>query len=85
VSPSLTSNDVAISLALYIVVYLVMFLTGIAFMVMIVRRGVEDGGGELDEAEASRPIRAFAGATSPAPAVPAEPSAPPAPATGAPT
>ena len=77
VSPSLTGNDVAISLTLYVVVYLIMFLTGIAFMAMIVRRGVDDGSGELDEAEASRPVRAFAGAATPiaAPAGPAEPAA----------
>ena len=32
VSPSLTGSDVAISLAFYVIVYLVMFSTGIAFM-----------------------------------------------------
>jgi hypothetical protein len=64
-----------------------MFVTGIAFMATIVRRGVDEGAGELDEAEASRPVRAFAGAATPATmiAAPAEPAAPPAPATGAPT
>jgi cytochrome d ubiquinol oxidase subunit I len=80
VSPSLTGTDVAISLTLYVLVYLIMFLTGIAFMAMIVRRGLDDGAGELDEAEASRPIRAFAGAATP-PAT-AAPAPPPAPATG---
>jgi cytochrome bd ubiquinol oxidase subunit I len=83
-SPSLTGTDVAISLTLYVVVYLIMFLTGIAFMAMIVRRGLDDGAGELDEAEASRPVRAFAGAATPsttaAPTATAAP--PPAPATG---
>jgi cytochrome bd ubiquinol oxidase subunit I len=87
VSPSLTGNDVAISLSLYVIVYLIMFLTGIAFMATIVRRGVDEGAGELDEAEASRPVRAFAGAATPAtiaaPAAPMEPASPPAPATGA--
>jgi cytochrome bd ubiquinol oxidase subunit I len=87
VSPSLTGSDVAISLTLYVVVYLIMFLTGIAFMATIVRRGIDDGAGELDEAEASRPVRAFAGAATPttmaAPAGPAEPASAPAPATGA--
>jgi cytochrome d ubiquinol oxidase subunit I len=39
VSPSLTGTDVALSLAFYIVVYLVMFPTGIAFMAGLVRRG----------------------------------------------
>jgi cytochrome d ubiquinol oxidase subunit I len=40
VTPSLTARDVAISLTLYILVYLVMYPTGIAFMAGIVRRGV---------------------------------------------
>jgi len=39
VSPSLTAADVAISLALYIIVYLIMFPTGIAFMSALVRQG----------------------------------------------
>jgi cytochrome bd ubiquinol oxidase subunit I len=39
VSPSLTGADVVLSLACYVVVYLIMFPTGIAFMVGLVRRG----------------------------------------------
>ncbi|HEY6028170.1 MAG TPA: cytochrome ubiquinol oxidase subunit I [Pseudolabrys sp.] len=39
VSPSLTGSDVAISLTLYVIVYLVMYPTGIAFMAGLVRRG----------------------------------------------
>jgi cytochrome d ubiquinol oxidase subunit I len=39
-SPSLTGFDVALSLSLYILVYLIMFPPGIAFMAAIVRRGV---------------------------------------------
>jgi cytochrome d ubiquinol oxidase subunit I len=39
VSPSLTGTDVALSLAFYVVVYLIMFPTGIAFMAGLVRRG----------------------------------------------
>jgi cytochrome d ubiquinol oxidase subunit I len=39
VSPSLTGPNVALSLAFYIVVYLIMFPTGIAFMAGLVRRG----------------------------------------------
>jgi cytochrome d ubiquinol oxidase subunit I len=39
VSPSLTGTDVALSLAFYIMVYLLMFPTGIAFMAGLVRRG----------------------------------------------
>ena len=39
VSPSLTGADVALSLALYVAVYLIMFPTGIALMAGLVRRG----------------------------------------------
>ena len=39
VSPSLTGADVAISLAAYSVIYIVMFAAGIALMVRIVQRG----------------------------------------------
>jgi cytochrome d ubiquinol oxidase subunit I len=42
VSPSLTGTDVAVSLAFYIVVYLIMFPTGIAFMAGLVRRGPQE-------------------------------------------
>jgi cytochrome d ubiquinol oxidase subunit I len=52
VTPSLTGTDVAISLGLYMLVYLIMFPTGIAFMAGIVRRGA--GG----EAAAPAPIEA---------------------------
>ena len=38
-SPSLTTTDVGLSLALYIVVYLIMFPTGILFMARLVARG----------------------------------------------
>ena len=43
VSPSLTGTDVAISLAFYVVVYLIMFPTGIGFMAGLVRRALESG------------------------------------------
>ena len=39
VSPSLTGTDVALSFAFYIVVYLIMFPTGMTFMARLVRRG----------------------------------------------
>lgn len=39
VSPSLTGADVSVSLAAYFLVYLLMFLTGIAVMAGLVRRG----------------------------------------------
>lgn len=47
VSPSLTGADVGFSLAAYIVVYLLMFLTGIAVMAGLVRRGPQAA--ETDE------------------------------------
>jgi cytochrome d ubiquinol oxidase subunit I len=59
VSPSLTGNDVAISLAFYVVVYLIMFPTGIAFMAGLVRRGPQDGGAEAAAVEGGRPDRPF--------------------------
>jgi cytochrome d ubiquinol oxidase subunit I len=59
VSPSLTGSDVAISLALYIVVYLIMFPTGIAFMAGLVRRGPQDPGVEPSAIESGRPERPF--------------------------
>ena len=55
VSPSLTGNDVAISLALYIVVYLIMFPTGLAFMATIVRAGTEEAATEPGESEGGQP------------------------------
>jgi cytochrome d ubiquinol oxidase subunit I len=59
VSPSLVGSDVAISLALYIVVYLLMFPTGIAFMAGLVRRGPHDGNLEPSHIESGRPDRPF--------------------------
>jgi cytochrome bd ubiquinol oxidase subunit I len=65
VSPSLTGADVAISLALYIIVYLLMFPTGIAFMAGIVRRGVDQETAEPAAVESGRPRRAFQTAARP--------------------
>ena len=74
VSPSLTGTDVAISLALYVVVYLIMFPTGIAFMATIVRRGVDDGGRRARRGRGEPPgpgiCRAAAPSTAGAPAAP---------------
>jgi cytochrome d ubiquinol oxidase subunit I len=68
VTPSLTGMDVAISLALYIVVYLVMFPTGIAFMAGIVRRGVAAATAPPPPIQAGRPIPGYVAPTSaPAP------------------
>ena len=59
VSPSLTGTDVALSLALYIVVYLIMFPTGIAFMAGLVRRGPQAQEQEPEMIESGRPNRPF--------------------------
>jgi len=53
VSPSLTGTDVAISLALYVVVYLIMFPTGIAFMAGLVRKGPQEAGLEPSAIESA--------------------------------
>ena len=59
VSPSLTGTNVAVSLALYIVVYLLMFPTGIAFMAGIVRRGPQGPATEPERVESGRPNEPF--------------------------
>jgi cytochrome bd ubiquinol oxidase subunit I len=59
VSPSLTGADVALSLSLYIVVYLIMFPTGIAFMASLVRRGPQTAGQEPEQIESGRPSSPF--------------------------
>jgi cytochrome d ubiquinol oxidase subunit I len=63
VSPSLTGSDVAISLAFYVIVYLVMFPTGIAFMAGLVRRGPQAADAEPSAIESGRPERPFAAAS----------------------
>jgi cytochrome d ubiquinol oxidase subunit I len=61
VSPSLTGANVAWSLVFYIVVYLIMFPTGIAFMASLVRRGPQQAELEtpLDQIESGRPHEPF--------------------------
>jgi cytochrome d ubiquinol oxidase subunit I len=54
VTPSLTSTDVAISLILYMVVYLIMFITGIGFLFGIIRRGAAEDSLEPAPIEAGR-------------------------------
>jgi cytochrome bd ubiquinol oxidase subunit I len=65
VSPSLTPGDVAVSLALYIVVYLIMFPAGIAFMAGIVREGPREEDTVPDPIESGRPNRPFEDAARP--------------------
>jgi cytochrome d ubiquinol oxidase subunit I len=61
VSPSLTGANVAWSLAFYIIVYLIMFPTGIAFMASLVRRGPKEPELEapLDQIESGLPHEPF--------------------------
>jgi cytochrome bd ubiquinol oxidase subunit I len=61
VSPSLTGGNVAWSLALYILVYLIMFPTGIGFMASLVRRGPQQPDQEtpLDQIAGRRPHQPF--------------------------
>jgi len=67
VTPSLTGGDVALSLTLYVLVYLIMFPTGIAFMAGVVARGVDAAGTVPPTIEAGRSIPAYI-ATAPVPA-----------------
>jgi cytochrome d ubiquinol oxidase subunit I len=55
VSPSLTGHDVALSLVGYIVVYLIMFPSGVALMVRLVRRGPTEAAVHDDAVAAGRP------------------------------
>jgi cytochrome d ubiquinol oxidase subunit I len=60
VTPSLSPGEVALSLVFYMIVYLIMFPAGIAFMAMQVRAGVEDVQVQpLDRIEAGRPATPF--------------------------
>jgi len=59
VSPSLTGADVATSLALYVVVYLIMFPTGIAVMAGLARHGPQAQDVQPEIVESGRPTRPF--------------------------
>jgi cytochrome d ubiquinol oxidase subunit I len=67
VSPSLTAGQVAVSLALYMIVYLLMFPTGIAVMAGFVRRGIGGEEDRTDAVEAGRPESPFTAAARPGP------------------
>jgi cytochrome d ubiquinol oxidase subunit I len=71
VTPSLTGRDVAISLALYVVVYLIMFPTGFAVMAGIVRRGVAKANLPPPAIEAGRPMPPYVGPGDPPVTAPA--------------
>jgi cytochrome bd ubiquinol oxidase subunit I len=59
VSPSLTGGDVLASLLLYIAVYLVIFPTGIAFMLARVRNGIATSDKDSSAVESGRPNAPF--------------------------
>jgi cytochrome d ubiquinol oxidase subunit I len=61
VSPSLTGGDVALSLAGYVVAYLIMFPAGILLMSRIVRRGpdTKPGEGPVESGRPEGPIHAL--------------------------
>jgi cytochrome d ubiquinol oxidase subunit I len=59
VSPSLTGANVALSFSLYIVVYLIMYPTGVAMMAGLVRRGPQGQSLDPDMIEGGRPNRPF--------------------------
>jgi cytochrome d ubiquinol oxidase subunit I len=59
VSPSLTVTDVTLSLSLYIIVYLIIFPTGIAFMAALVRRGPQQQDLEAERVESGLAKRPF--------------------------
>ena len=59
VSPSLTGTDVAISLVLYVIVYLIMFPTGIALMAGLVTRGPRNVNPAPSAIESGRPALPF--------------------------
>jgi cytochrome d ubiquinol oxidase subunit I len=64
VTPTLTGPDVALSLAVYVAVYLVVFGAGLYYLVRLVQRGMPDelGGHELEPHErAARPLSAATG------------------------
>ncbi|HEX2941164.1 MAG TPA: cytochrome ubiquinol oxidase subunit I [Rhodopila sp.] len=65
VSPSLTGGDVLASLLLYMAVYLIMFPTGIGFMLALVRAGVQAAGTKPARIESGRPNLPFEHAAKP--------------------
>jgi cytochrome d ubiquinol oxidase subunit I len=67
VSPSLTTHDVAISLAGYMLVYLVIYPSGLLLMLRIVREGLGLPAEQTSKIEAGRPeAPVLAGALGPA-------------------
>jgi cytochrome d ubiquinol oxidase subunit I len=64
VTPTLTGPDVALSLAVYVAVYVVVFGAGLYYLVRLVQRGMpEDDGADARRIDkrAARPLSAAAG------------------------
>jgi cytochrome d ubiquinol oxidase subunit I len=55
VSPSLSGRDVLLSLALYMLIYLIVYPVGIGVMARLVRKGPEDAAQPDSPIEAGRP------------------------------
>ena len=63
VTPSLNANDVAISLVVYVVAYVVIFGAGLLFMARLVHRGFETEAGAGADAPKATPARPISAAT----------------------
>jgi cytochrome bd ubiquinol oxidase subunit I len=65
VSPSLTGDNVLLSLLLYVAVYLVIFPAGVSIMLRIIRRGPagSEEGSPIESGHPKSPIEALAGTT----------------------
>ncbi|MGE5524639.1 MAG: cytochrome ubiquinol oxidase subunit I [Rhodospirillaceae bacterium] len=67
VSPILSGNDVLLSFTVYVVVYAIIFGSGLYYLVRIVQRGIPQAPhGAAAPAHTERPARPLSGATSPA-------------------
>ena len=62
VSPSLTGSDVLLSLALYMIVYIIVFGAGIFYMVRLARAGPPEHAEAREPKLGERPARPLSGA-----------------------
>jgi cytochrome d ubiquinol oxidase subunit I len=63
VTPSLVASDVAISLLVYVVAYILIFGAGLFFMGRLVRTGFPAGDAPEPEGPVATPARPLSGAT----------------------
>jgi len=63
VTPSLTTGDVAVSLLVYVVAYVVIFGAGLLFMARLVRRGFETDAALAPDALTATSARPISAAT----------------------